>query len=125
MDKAGAMLFNSNSGRVAVDELGLKNGQFARSFAIFTEDQDSARKQLSHRLMASVMNVREALPPGEIMRFAFGGGQFFAAIETPRSWLEIDPPRPTAMDDPHFAASIIERLQVVLQIVGSLVPDGD
>ena len=125
MDNTGVMLFSSNSGRVAVDELDLKNDQFARSFAIYTEDQDSARKQLSHRLMAAVMNVREALPPGEIMRFAFGGGQFFAAIETPKSWLEIDPPRPMAMDDPHFAASIIERLQMVLQIVGSLVSDGD
>ena len=125
MDKAGAMLFSSNSGRIAGDELGLKNGQFARSFAIYTEDQDSARKQLSDRLVTAVMNVRESLPPGEIMRFAFGGGQFFAAIETPRSWLEIDPPRPMAMDDPRLAAGIIERLQMVLQIVGSLVPDGD
>ncbi|MBK48337.1 MAG: hypothetical protein CL487_01435 [Acidobacteria bacterium] len=125
LDKAGAMLFSSSSGRVSIVELGLKNGQFARSFTIYTEDQNSARKQLSHRLMAAVMNVREVLPPGEIMRFAFSGGQFFAAIETPRSWLEIDPPRPMAMDDPHFAAGIIERLQMVLQIVGSLVPDGD
>ena len=125
MDKAGAMLFSSNSGRIAGDELGLKNGQFARSFAIYTEDQDSARKQLSDRLVTAVMNVRESLPPGEIMRFAFGGGQFFAAIETPRSWLDIDPPRPMAMDDPRLAAGIIERLQMVLQIVGSLVPDGD
>ncbi|SVB34682.1 uncharacterized protein METZ01_LOCUS187536, partial [marine metagenome] len=54
LDKAGAMLFSSNSGRISGDELGLKNGQFARSFAIYTEDQDSARKQLSDRLVAAV-----------------------------------------------------------------------
>jgi len=122
---AGSLLSNPDTGHVSGDELGIANDQFTKNFVIYTEDHCSARQQLSDSLMMAVMEFWKGSPAGEILRFAFSEGYFFATFEVSKSWLEIDPPRAMSLDEPQFSIGYLERLQKVLNIAGSLASNTD
>lgn len=105
-----------------IEGLAPENAAFARRFNIFTESAEEARNLLTDGFMDAMMAVSQALPPGEIPRFAFDEGQFLLAIEAPRAWLDLEPAPGMAIDDPRHAAAIMARLQVILHIVDSLTP---
>ncbi|MFP6747539.1 MAG: DUF3137 domain-containing protein, partial [Alphaproteobacteria bacterium] len=108
-----------------IDGLAPENAAFARRFKIFTDGAEEAGSLLTYGFMDAMMEVSQALPPGEIPRFAFDEGQFLLAIEAPRPWLDLDPAPAMAIDDPRHAASIMARLQLIIHIVDGLTPAVD
>jgi hypothetical protein len=124
-DLVKKVILGPNQGSWEIKHLGLGNSEFEARFTIYTEDEEDARAQLTAPFMAAMMRARHALPLIEVPRFAFDEGQFIAAIEAPQPWLDLLLPRAMAIDDPRYAAAIMDRLQMILHIADSLAPETD